>query len=166
MDDDIEEYLSRPAKRRRISHQGELSPLSGQSPDNLRTPKQNCSSQLLSTSPTSPTLYTCKRTTSQANANDGQDEEMVIVDTSDNEELLLEDAYDDLDEDATTVFARSSPQPCSSLPTSSPSHISRISINSSPFRTETSASQGIAGPSVSFFLAPHLAIDRVLDVVH
>jgi hypothetical protein len=156
MEDDFEEYLSRPAKRRRISHQGEGSSPSSLFPDTERPKKGNYASKSRLLSPLDSALHAAEGMSSQTEENVDENEEIAIVDTSDNEEILLEDTYYDLDEDATTILARSSPGPTSSLPASSPSYYGRLSVNSPSDQTETSESPGNVGPPVRFLNHPLL----------
>jgi hypothetical protein len=155
MEDDFEEYLSRPAKRRRISHQGEGAPLSGLFPDAGRHEKGNGGPKLRLSPSLDPALRAAEGMSSQTE-NVDEDEEIAMVDTSDNEEILLEDDYYDLDGDATTILAQSSPGPTSSLPASSPSYYGRLSVNSPSGHTETSASPTNVGLPVRILNHPLL----------
>jgi len=168
MDDDFEEYFSRPAKRRRISHQGEGSTLSSLFLDVGRRENGNSGLKSDSSSPLDSALHAAEGMPSQTEANVDEDDEIAIVDTSDNEEILLEDTHYDLDGDATTILAQSSPLPTSSLPASSPSHYGRLSVNSPSDQTETSASLRNTGPLVRFLNPPllYLTCEGFSDPIH
>ena len=149
MDDDNEESFSRPAKRRRISHRG--------SPDAFPGPFRNGSglspiryeNEVVSMLSTSSMRYGAGGGSSQTNEHPNEVEEVDIVETSDNEEILLEDNYNDHDDYATTTFARTSPRTVSSAPTSSPYHESRFPITSELDQNEVSVIPNNSTSSVS-----------------
>jgi len=107
MDGAFEEDFSRPAKRRRISHHEVIDVFSSSSGNFIEAYGASTSSRGLPTSSISPTSGTGLQESSQTNANHETDEELAVVYTSDNEEILLEDDYDDIYGFDTTISAQS-----------------------------------------------------------
>ncbi|KIM26558.1 hypothetical protein M408DRAFT_181447 [Serendipita vermifera MAFF 305830] len=155
MEDVNEEEFSRPAKRRRISQQGLADTVFSYSHDTSRPSQAISDPRLGSYAPTSPTAL---RTFSQTKPIVSNDEEVDIVETSDNEELLLGYGYDEPNDYATTIFVRSSSRPASGPPTSSPYQTSRMSITSEVDNGERDMTPKNASP-----IADAPATDSLLD---
>lgn len=146
MDSGIEEEFLRPAKRRRISQQGLHDVLSGHLYDDSGRLHANYDLQSRSLPLVSSKAPGEMRHTSVSTENG---EELDIVGTSDNEEILLGE-----DEDyATTLFARTSPRPTSSIPSSPPYHGSRLSTLSEAENGEVDPLSRDVSPAVRVFRA-------------
>ena len=145
MDNDFEEDFSPPAKRRRISRQGEPSTFLAFSLDNASQRKSEYDFHLRSPPSTGSMSQTEGRILGKVNQNG--DEGMAIVDTSDNEEILLGDTYDNLNEDAATLFARRPSHSALGPPTGSP-----YNSNQQPFKFLAIQSEETVTPTASLLL--------------